>query len=253
MIILLSPAKSLDFEPLPNIARTQARLKKDTMELVEVMRPKKAADLKRLMHISDKLADLNAARFKAFKKSHAGKHAKQAMFAFTGDVYVGLEAPSFTPKQVSFAQDHLRILSGLYGLLRPLDVIQPYRLEMGTRLKTSRGDKLYDFWGSSITKLINKDLKASKSKWLLNLASQEYFKSVDRSSIIAPIIDVDFREFRDGKLKFISFSAKKARGLLSKYAIKHRVQSPEKLKGFNYEGYAYNAEESTDGLMTFTR
>ncbi len=253
MLVLLSPAKSLDFQPLKDIPRTQARLKKDAQELVEVMRPKKPNDLKKLMSISDKLADLNVARFQAFKKSHAGNHAKQAMYAFTGDVYVGLDANSFTKSQVDFAQRHLRILSGLYGLLRPLDVIQPYRLEMGTKLKTARGDKLYDFWGDTISNLINKDLKQLGSKLVLNLASQEYLKAVSRNAIKAQIIDVNFKELRDGKLKFISFSAKKARGLLSQYIVKNKVTTMEQVKGFNYEGYAYHADASTDDQLLFTR
>lgn len=253
MLVLLSPAKSLDFDPLKDTPRTQARMKKDTMELVEVMREKKASDLKQLMSISDKLADLNVARFQAFQKSHSGHHAKQAMYAFTGDVYVGLDATSLSEKEVQFAQDHLRILSGLYGLLRPLDVIQPYRLEMGTHLKTTRGSKLYEFWGDSITNLINKDLKASKSKSVLNLASKEYYSAVDPKQINAKILDVDFREYRDGKLKFISFSAKKARGLMARYVIRNRIKTFEKLKGFDYAGYAYDEAASTPDKWCFTR
>ncbi len=253
MLILLSPAKSLDFEPIQHMSRTQARMKAKAWELAQVMKTKNPQDLKKLMSISDKLADLNTARFKSFTKSHAGDQAKQAIFAFTGDVYVGLDAPSLTKKEVEFAQKHVRILSGLYGLLRPLDVIQPYRLEMGTKLETSQGNSLYEFWGEAITDLVNRDLQDSNEKYVLNLASKEYFRAIKPDQIKANIIDVDFREYRDGKLKFISFSAKKARGLLTRYVIKNRVKSPEKLKGFNYENYSFNSQESKADHFCFSR
>lgn len=253
MIILLSPAKSLNYDPLPDLERTQPRFKKDTLELAEIMKGKSTSDLRKLMHISEKLADLNYERFQNFSKSYTQKNAKQAMFAFTGDVYQGLEAGTFTEKQIEYAQDHVRMLSGLYGILRPLDVMQPYRLEMGTKLKTPRGSNLYEFWGDRIAKTINKDLKATGSEVLINLASNEYYKAVDMNALNANIYDIDFRELRGDEFKFISFSAKKARGFMTQYIVKKKLKDPEKIKGFDLEGYMYNEELSSDRKWTFTR
>ena len=253
MIILLSPAKSLDFTPVTGVARTQPRFKSDTAELAEILKTKKEGDLKKLMSISDKLASLNVERFKAFENSYHKKNSKQAILAFTGDVYQGLDAPSFTEDQMSWAQEHVRVLSGFYGLLRPLDVMQPYRLEMGTKLKTQRGKDLYDFWGGKISEKINEDLKKIKSKVIINLASQEYFKAVDQKLLKGTVQDIDFREERDGKFKFISFSAKRARGFMTQYIVKHKIKDPEKIKGFDMEGYLFNEDLSKDGTWTFTR
>ncbi len=253
MIILLSPAKSLDFEPVADVDRTQPRFKKDTFELAEIMKEQSSSDLKKLMSISDKLADLNRDRYKQFSKSFTKKNSKQAMFAFTGDVYQGLEASSFTEKQLEYAQDHVRMLSGLYGILRPFDVIQPYRLEMGTKLKTERGKNLYEFWGDKLTKSINKDLKATDSKAIINLASNEYFKSLDKDKLKGDLYEIDFRELRDDKYKFISFSAKKARGFMTQYIVKKKLKNPEKIKGFDLEGYMFNEELSSERHWTFTR
>lgn len=253
MIILLSPAKSLDHHPIANVARTQSRFKKETSELATIMKRQTEKDLKALMHISDKLAALNVARFKSFTNSHTEKNAKQAMFAFTGDVYQGLDAGSFTTKEIAFAQTHLRMLSGFYGLLRPLDVIQPYRLEMGTKLENKKGENLYAFWGSSIAKKINEDLKLSGGKAIINLASQEYFKAVDINTLKGTIYNVQFLEDRDGQFKFVSFSAKKARGFMTKYIVKNKIVNPEKIKEFNLEGYSYNTDLSADLDWVFTR
>ena len=253
MIILLSPAKSLDHEPIPGIARTQARLKNDTFELAEIMKEKNEKDLKNLMKISDKLASLNVARFQAFKKAHTVKNSKQAMFAFTGDVYQGLDAKSFSKKDIEFAQKHLRMLSGLYGLLRPLDVMQPYRLEMGTKLETSRGKNLYEYWGDRIVRKINEDLKQSGGSAIINLASQEYFKAVDLSKLKGTLYHINFLEERDGDFKFISFNAKKARGFMAKYIVQNKIINPEDIKGFNLEQYAYNSDLSSDKEWIFTR
>lgn len=253
MIVLLSPAKSLDFNPIEG-SRTQPRFKQQAAELAQVMKTKTQKDLKDLMHISDKLAELNHERFQQFTPSHTKKDSKPSVFAFQGDVYQGLMAETFTKSQLEFAQDHVRILSGLYGLLRPLDVIKPYRLEMGTKLKTSMGKNLYDFWGSSITDLINKDLSGHQHQVVVNLASNEYFKSVQKNDLKGELCNIDFREFRDGKLKFISFSAKKARGFMTQYIVKNKITSPAKLKDFDLEGYRYNEElsEGSNQLM-FTR
>ncbi|NND08136.1 MAG: peroxide stress protein YaaA [Saprospiraceae bacterium] len=253
MIILLSPAKSLNFDPRADVPRTQPRLKKDVLELADVMKTKRAKDLRALMKISQKLADLNEGRFKNFSASHTKDNSKQAMFAFTGDVYQGLEADTFTEKQIDYAQEHVRMLSGLYGLLRPLDIMQPYRLEMGTKLKTGRGENLYEFWGSKIAKLINKDLKATGSRAVINLASNEYFKSVDQGVLDADVYDIDFRELRDGKFKFISFSAKKARGYMTQYIVKKKLKDPQKIKAFDMEGYMFNESLSEERRWVFTR
>ncbi|MCB0688276.1 MAG: peroxide stress protein YaaA [Saprospiraceae bacterium] len=253
MIILLSPAKSLDFNPKPDVPRTQPRFKNDTFELADIMKKKSAGDLKKLMSISDKLADLNTSRFEAFKESHTKENSKQAMFAFTGDVYVGLDANSFDEKDIEFAQEHVRMLSGFYGLLRPLDVMQPYRLEMGTKLKTKRGKNLYEFWGDRIAKKIQEDLKSSENNALINLASQEYFKAVDLDVIDDDLYNIQFLEMRDDAYKFISFNAKKARGLMTKYIVKNKITTPEKIKGFNLDGYMYNPELSKDKDWVFTR
>lgn len=253
MIVLLSPAKSLDFTPRPELARSQPRFRKDTLELVGIMKKKSAGDLKKLMSISEKLADLNVERFKAFKAEHNKENSKQAIFAFTGDVYVGLDAGLFNEEDLAFAQDHVRMLSGLYGLLRPLDTMQPYRLEMGTKLKTSRGKDLYDFWGSAITGKIKEDLKSTGSRFLINLASQEYYKAVDLKSLDCDLYNIQFLELRDDEFKFISFSAKKARGYMTRYIVKNKITDPEKIKGFNLEGYLYNAALSVDKNWVFTR
>ncbi|NND31148.1 MAG: peroxide stress protein YaaA [Saprospiraceae bacterium] len=253
MIILLSPAKSLDYNPIPGVPRTQSRFKKDTLELAAVMKEKNEKDLKKLMSISDKLAALNVARFKSFAKSHTEQNSKQAMFAFTGDVYQGLDATSFSKKDIEYAQEHVRMLSGLYGILRPLDVMQPYRLEMGTRLETSRGKDLYEFWGDRIAKKINADLKSTGSNAIINLASKEYFKSVDVDKLKGTLYNINFLELRDGEYKFISFSAKKARGFMTKYIVKNKLTDPEKIKGFNLEKYAFSPELSSKRDWVFTR
>ncbi|MCL4113966.1 UNVERIFIED_CONTAM: hypothetical protein GTU68_035269 [Idotea baltica] len=205
------------------------------------------------MSISDKLAALNVERFKSFENSYNKDNSKQAILAFTGDVYQGLDASSLSADQILWAQDHVRILSGFYGLLRPLDVMQPYRLEMGTKLKTAQGKDLYEFWGTKISEKINEDLKKIKSEVIINLASQEYCKAVDPKVLKGDVQEIDFREDRDGKFKFISFSAKKARGYMTQYIVRNQIKDPEEIKGFDMEGYLYNPELSQDGTWTFTR
>ena len=208
MIILLSPAKSLNLEQ-ENYAftPTQARFRKRALELVDTMKSFSADDLKKLMHISDELAELNRNRFKNFKKIHNQVNSKPAVLCFSGDVYRGLKADTFTKKDMTFAQSHLRILSGLYGLLKPMDLIQAYRLEMGTKINTENISTLYKFWGEAITKAINADMKATKSQTIINLASKEYFSAVKKKKLNGEVIDIHFREWRDDQLKFISFNA----------------------------------------------
>lgn len=205
------------------------------------------------MSVSDSLAELNRQRFKQWKTPFRPDNSRQAMFAFKGDVYLGLDAYSMAPAEVKFAQSHLRILSGLYGLLRPLDLMQAYRLEMGTRLGTQQGSNLYQFWGDRITKSLNRELKQSDSKTLVNLASGEYFKSIKPKQLNAEIITPAFKEYRDGQYKFIQFFAKKARGLMARYLIDRKIDDPEALKDFDYAGYGYNAELSDDNEWVFTR
>lgn len=253
MIFLLSPAKSLDMTPVFTEVVTEPRLNAQTDELVALLRQKTTGDLKQLMSISDALAELNVQRYRGFAPTYTEENAKQAILAFTGDVYQGIEASDFSASELAYAQAHIRILSGLYGVLRPLDRIQPYRLEMGTRLVTERGKNLYDFWGDAITELLNADLQGQATPVFVNLASQEYFKSVNRKALKGQLIDIDFKEERDGKYRVISFFAKKARGLMCRFAAKHGLQEPEHLKGFDLEGYAFNEGLSTDAKWVFTR
>jgi cytoplasmic iron level regulating protein YaaA (DUF328/UPF0246 family) len=253
MLIVLSPAKSLDFTPAaPGTPLTTPQLKDDIAELAEVTRTLKRADLKRLMGISDKLAELNFGRFQTFDP--ACEDGVQAVVAFNGDVYDGLNARGLDRAALTWAQDHLRILSGLYGVLRPLDAIQPYRLEMGIRLKTGRGATLYDFWRGRIAATLNAALEGRGDPTLVNLASQEYFGAVDASVLKAPVITCHFKEIRPGEApRMLSFYAKKARGLMARYAIEHRIDRAEGLKGFDAGGYAYQASLSTDADWTFCR
>ncbi|NNE29119.1 MAG: peroxide stress protein YaaA, partial [Saprospiraceae bacterium] len=220
MIILLSPAKTLDYSPTEIKDFTQPRFQQDTQRLVGQLKKKSARSLKKLMSISDKLAATNAERYQIFSEEFTTENAKQAALAFKGDVYLGLEAETFDGQDFEFADQHLRILSGLYGLLRPLDLMQPYRLEMGTSLKIGRKKNLYQFWGDKITDLINEDLENSQSDFVLNLASKEYFKAVNVKKVTKPIINIHFREFRKGKFTMISFNAKKARGKMAQLIIK---------------------------------
>ena len=254
MLTVISPAKTLDFDSPPvTDAHTQPAHLTQSRKLVRRLRELSAADLSRLMKISDDLAQLNHDRYQHWKTPFRSENARQALFAFKGDVYIGLDAGSMQPDDLEFAQDHLRILSGLYGLLRPLDLMQPYRLEMGTRLDTDQGSNLYQFWGDRITRSLNQELQQTGSATLINLASGEYFKSVKPSLLKADIVTPAFREFRDGEYKFIQFFAKKARGLMARYLVDQRIDEPEGLKDFDYEGYKYNASLSTAKDWVFTR
>ncbi|UII19468.1 peroxide stress protein YaaA [Fulvivirga ligni] len=253
MIAIVSPAKTLDFETPYTLEPTLPRFQKEALQLIAVLKEKSEKDIESLMSISEKLATLNVERYHNFTKKKNPAHSKPAMLAFQGDVYQGLEADTFSDKEVAFAQDHFRILSGLYGILRPLDLIQPYRLEMGTHLKVGENKNLYEFWKDVVAKTLNKDLKNQGDKVLVNLASVEYFKSVDKDQLKGKIIDVDFKDFKSGQYKIISFYAKKARGLMARYIIKNQISKVEDLKGFDYEGYWYDEKESTDSLLAFKR
>ena len=248
MLILISPAKTLDFESEPTTKLyTQAPMLKQSEALIDILSTKSPSDIEKLMHISPKLAELNVERYHNWSRPFKPTNAKQAILAFKGDVYTGLEAESFTEKQLEYAQDHLRILSGLYGILRPLDLIQPYRLEMGTRLPNPKGKNLYEYWDKSITKNINKQLEAIDSKYILNLSSNEYFKSVDKKIIATEIVTPVFKDWKNGQYKMISFNAKKARGTMSAWVIRNKAKTLKKLTQFDSDGYQYSAQDS-DGL-----
>lgn len=252
MLIVLSPAKALDFTAAPAAAPlTQPELADQTAQLAKTTRRLTARDLKRLMSLSDNLAKLNRERFQAFDPE--SEEGLQAAFAFNGDVYMGLRARELDKKALAWAQAHVRILSGLYGVLRPLDAIQPYRLEMGTRLKTRRGHSLYDFWGSRIAEALNEAAQSHKDPTLVNCASTEYFTAVDRAALKLPVVSCRFLEEKDGEARMISFFAKKARGLLARWAIDHRVERAADLRGFDAEGYRLVKSQSSGEELTFSR
>ncbi|MEP1096408.1 MAG: peroxide stress protein YaaA [Cyclobacteriaceae bacterium] len=253
MIAVVSPAKNLDFKSQYNVRGTQPRLLERTAELIDVMRKKSTDEVKDLMSISKQLAGLNVHRYKEFQREHNVENSQPSVFAFNGDVYQGLQAQTFDQKKLEFAQQHLRILSGLYGLLRPLDLIQPYRLEMGTKLAFDDYNTLYQYWDRTILELLLNDLKEQGDNIIVNLASNEYFKSVDKKGVSARIIDVEFKDLKNDKYKIISFYAKKARGLMSRYMIENAINNPEDLKGFDYKGYYYDESESSQNKLAFKR
>ena len=253
MYTVLSPAKKLDFsDPEKGLSKTKPLFLSDTAELVKRARKFKPQDLKRLMGISDNLATLNAERFKAFDVDGKGE-TKQAALAFAGDVYLGFDANSLSKEDLAFAQKHIGILSGLYGLLRPLDAIQPYRLEMGSRVDTKRGANLYEFWDGAITKAVVSQIKKSKTAVLLNLASNEYFSAVNAKSLDVPVIQPVFKEIHNGKAKVYSFLAKKARGLMARHIVRERLNTPEDLKAFAIDRYKFDADASSETRWVFTR
>lgn len=254
MLIVLSPAKTLDYDtPASTDVHGKPDFIKHSAELIDTLRQLSPAQIGSLMQISDPLAALNAGRFAAWSPRFTKKNSRQAVLAFNGDVYEGLDAPSLTPQQLDYVQAHVRILSGLYGVLRPLDLMQPYRLEMGTRLANARGKDLYAFWGETITTAINKVLKERKSEALINLASEEYFKSVKPAQLKAPVVTPVFEDWKNGKYKVISFYAKRARGMMARYAAVKGISQPEKLKRFNVEGYTFVEEHSTEYQWVFRR
>lgn len=251
MIAVISPAKTLDYSsPLPALAPTRPRLGEATEKLVRGAAKLSARKLSALMHISDKLAKLNAERYRGFGE----QPERPAIFAFAGDVYTGFEVKTLDEPAIAFAQDHVRILSGLYGLLRPLDTIRPYRLEMGTRWAPGRPKDLYGFWGERISGLLADDLEADGSGVIVNLASREYWQAVEACPPRgARVITIDFREDGPDGLRFNSFAAKRARGMMARYVCEHRLTDPEALKSFDSDGYAYQAEGSDAALWRFTR
>ena len=252
MLIVLSPAKRLDFtEADPGLPASERRFREDTASLSRTARARTVSELRQLMSISDDLARLNRERFQAFDPD--SMDGVQAAFAFAGDVYEGLKARELDTASLAFAQAHVRILSGLYGLLRPLDRIQPYRLEMGTRLKTRRGAGLYDFWGDRISKQLNLDAEGHGQRVLVNLASQEYFGAVDAKALKLPVVTPHFREAKDGESRIISFFAKKARGGMTRFAIDERIERAEDLKAFDRDGYRFDKAASSDTDWIFIR
>lgn len=253
MLLLLSPAKTLDYDPVEFGEYTQPRLLKKSEDLIGTLKKIKVPELKQLMKISDNIANLNAERYQNFRTPFTTKNAKQAILAFKGDVYTGLEAHTFNKKDMAFAQKHLRILSGLYGVLKPFDLMQPYRLEMGTKLKTGKQKNLYEFWDNHITDLLNEDFINSKSSVFLNLASKEYFKSIKKERLAGPLVNIHFKEERDGKLKVIAFNAKKARGKLSHLIIKNKIKQVNDLYGLEVNGYVYDEKLSEEGELVFIK
>jgi hypothetical protein len=255
MLLVLSPAKSLDYTPLDQggapVPLTTPQLKADIAELAKVTVKLSRQDLRSMMSISEKLADLNFERFKSFDP--ACEDGLQAAMAFDGDVYEGLQARTLDRGGLDWAQDHLRILSGLYGILRPLDALQPYRLEMGTRLKTKRGSSLYDFWGDRLAKALNEAAHSHADQSLINLASQEYFGAVDAKALKLKTINCAFKDEKDGKLRILGFYAKKARGQMARFAIDGRIDRAEGLKDFASGGYRFQPTLSTAEEWVFTR
>ena len=254
MLALISPAKTLDYESaLPTDQHTLPRLLEHSQQLIDVSRKLSASEIASLMSVSEKIAQLNVERFRDWQPEFNFSNARQAIFAFKGDVYTGLDAYDLSAQDLEFAQTHLRMLSGLYGLLRPLDLMMPYRLEMGTKLANARGHNLYEFWGDQITQLVNADLAQANSELLVNLASDEYYKSVKESKVKAEIIKPVFLDQKNGKYKVISFYAKKARGLMARYIIQNQLNDAEDLKSFNTDGYYFDAASSMKGELVFKR
>lgn len=253
MIALLSPAKTLDESPVQGLSTTQTRMQDKSMLLIKKLRPMSVGAVQELMSISEKLAVLNVNRFKAYSDTFSDENAKAAVLMFKGDVYTGLEASDFSEKEMAFAQGHVRILSGLYGLLRPLDLMQAYRLEMGSKLKIGSYKNLYNFWGDTITKLINDDLNNTEGNTVVNLASKEYFKAVNEDKLDGKLINIHFKEDRKGQLKVISFNAKKARGKMTQLIVKERVTNAQELKSLVANDYIFNTSLSTDKDWLFVK
>lgn len=254
MLMLLSPAKTLDYEtPATTNSFSIPDYLGKSSELVKVLKQKSFLDLMELMQVSQKIAELNVERFNQWKLPFSTENAKQAVLAFKGDVYTGLDASALSENRLAYTQSHLRILSGLYGLLRPLDLMQPYRLEMGLKLTTKKGENLYQFWGEKITDALNVLLAKQDEPVLINLASNEYFKSVQKKNLDGRLITPEFKDWKNGKYKMISFFAKKARGLMVRYAIDHNIQKAEVLQNFDYDGYHFNLELSRADKWVFSR
>ena len=254
MIILLNSSKTLDFETPASIAKHSIpEFSEDSGLLVDALRKLSRTDFATLLGVSEKLANLNATRYKNWRVSAAAPEAKQAILAFKGDIYAPIDVENYTLKEFNFAQKHLRILSGLYGILRPLDLIQPYRLEMATRLLTERGKGLYAFWGDRINQALQAALKQEKSGLLINLASLEYFKAVKANQLDASIVTPVFKEYRDSAYRVVAIYAKKARGMMCDYIIRHHISRAREIKSFDLDGYRFNAKLSSENEWVFTR
>ncbi len=254
MLIILSPAKSLDYDtPVKSKIVTHPELMDEATELIKVAKKYKVDQLAQLMDISPALAQLNVDRFQDWTRLPKADKVKQAILAFNGDVYEGLQAQQLSHTQSNYLQNHLRILSGLYGVLRPFDLMQAYRLEMGTRMENPNGKNLYAFWGAKVTETLNKVLSEQKNKVLLNLASEEYFKVVQPTMLNGSVVTPIFQDWKNGKYKIISFYAKRARGLMARYCALNKIQNPEKIKTFDFEGYSFNQEESDKQHWVFRR
>ncbi len=254
MLVLLSPAKSLDYEtPAQTDQFTQPEFLDDAQELIDVLRDYSHEELRELMDISEKLADLNYDRYQEFSSPFTPENAKQAILAFDGDVYRDFRFDDYSEEQFSFLQDHVRILSGLYGVLRPLDLMQPYRLEMGTKLETDRGENLYEFWGEKITNSINAALDHQGDDILLNLASNEYFRSVKKKKLAGRVLNVKFKDLRGDTYRTISFYLKRLRGTMTDFMVRNQISDPEELKSFNEQGYYFSDERSTEDEFVFLR
>lgn len=253
-MFLLSPAKSLDYDtPAGDVPHTLPQFVTQAAALIDLLRPYSPQQIAELMDLSDALSVLNVARYEAWRPKFSAKNSKQAVLAFNGDVYEGLDAKTLNAKQLEWAQAHVCILSGMYGVLRPLDWMQPYRLEMGTRLKNPKGANLYKFWGAQIAEYLNGRMASDKSPVIVNLASQEYFKSVDRKVLQARVVECVFEDWKGGKYKVISFNAKRARGLMARWAIQHKAKKPEDLLAFASEGYAFDKAASEPDRLVFRR
>ena len=254
MLFLLSPAKSLDYDtPAQVSTHTQPLFTRQSAALIDILKTKSPQDISGLMKLSDALSGLNVARYQAWSKKFTAKNSKQSVLAFNGDVYEGLNAKSLDAAQLDWTQAHLCILSGLYGVLRPLDLMQPYRLEMGTALRTEKGSNLYQFWGSQISDYLNERAAAQTTPVIVNLASEEYFKVVDLTTLKARVVNCVFEDYKNGDYKIISFHAKRARGLMVRYAIENKASSVKKLEGFDTEGYAFVAGLSAPDRLVFRR
>jgi cytoplasmic iron level regulating protein YaaA (DUF328/UPF0246 family) len=254
MIAVISPAKTLDTRTFnAQVPYTMPQFQSNAYQLVKKLKKIKTEELMQLMDLSEKLAVLNTERYRIFKKEHTTENSTHAILTFKGDVYQGLQADTFNADDLNFAQNHLRILSGLYGILRPLDLMQPYRLEMGTRLETEKAENLYSFWGDKITKALNDEIRKNQYKYVINLASQEYWQAVQPKKLRAGVINVEFHEERNGKISFVSFNAKRARGMMCHYIVKNKITNPELLKGFDYDGYYFAENLSNDQNFRFLK
>lgn len=254
MLFLLSPAKSLDYDtPAGDVPHTQPLFVKQSAELIQLLRGYTPPQISELMDLSDALAGLNVARYQAWSPRFSAKNSKQAVLAFNGDVYDGLDAKTLKAEDLAWAQEHVCILSGLYGVLRPLDWMQPYRLEMGTALENPKGKNLYRYWGTQIADYLNERQAGEKSPVVVNLASQEYFKAVDTKALNARVIECVFEDWKGGQYKVISFFAKRARGLMARYAIGKRLTTPKQLEKFKLDGYAFDAKTSEPDRLVFRR